>query len=343
MRWLDIAAKVSVIIVSKNEEQRIGLCIESVLSAMASVQSYEVLLVDFGSTDRTLEVARDYSIRVIIVHEPDIHAAGFTLGFRETEGEYVLFLDGNRILEPSGFAEALSYLERHDDVGGVSGLLTSISDQSRSRVRSFICHRMKHFYDTLPTGSVKTLGGPVTLFKLSVMVEVGTWNPFAKSGEEAELGYRVRAAGYKLVRLPAPIAWQQIRCITVSRYLRRYEWGYNFGTGMSSRYAMRANRNAFLKRLGESYPLILLSFFAFYSPAGLVLGALGYVYPFLATAIGYCVLVATKYHTTKDVEYSLQFLLTFHLRIISSIGFICGFLKVIPNPDDFAPRVTYVK
>ncbi|KAF5416608.1 MAG: Glycosyltransferase AglE [Candidatus Methanophagaceae archaeon] len=49
---------ISVVVISKNEEDFIGKCIESVLEATKDFDNYEILLVDSASADGTIEIAK---------------------------------------------------------------------------------------------------------------------------------------------------------------------------------------------------------------------------------------------------------------------------------------------
>ena len=51
--------KLSIIIHAYNVEEYIGACIDSILSQ--SYENYEVIVIDDGSSDRTVEIVREYS------------------------------------------------------------------------------------------------------------------------------------------------------------------------------------------------------------------------------------------------------------------------------------------
>ena len=55
--------KLSVIIPSYNEEQDIGECLESLKKQ--SFKDFEIILVDDGSTDKTIEIAEKYDIEIL--------------------------------------------------------------------------------------------------------------------------------------------------------------------------------------------------------------------------------------------------------------------------------------
>ena len=90
---------VSAVIIAKNEEKYIGRCLKSV------VWADEVLVVDSGSTDRTLEIAKDFGTKVL--HHP---WQGFgqqkNWAFEHCQGEWIISLDADEEMAP-GLAEEI--------------------------------------------------------------------------------------------------------------------------------------------------------------------------------------------------------------------------------------------
>lgn len=83
----------SVIILTKNEEDRIKVCLESVKWVD------EIIIVDNGSTDKTLEIARRYTEKIIISEEENF-AVARNKGMEEAKGGWVLYIDSDeRVLE----------------------------------------------------------------------------------------------------------------------------------------------------------------------------------------------------------------------------------------------------
>lgn len=84
----------SVVVITKNEENRIKACLESVKWAD------EIIIVDNGSKDDTLKIARQYTNKIIQADLRDF-ASLRNLAMKETKGEWVLYVDADeRILEP---------------------------------------------------------------------------------------------------------------------------------------------------------------------------------------------------------------------------------------------------
>jgi glycosyltransferase involved in cell wall biosynthesis len=90
---------------------------EAIESALAQDHpQVEVIVIDDGSTDDSLEVARRYEDRVrVLTQENTGLARTCNLGAREATGEIFLFLSADDRLEPTYVSELLSALERRPD------------------------------------------------------------------------------------------------------------------------------------------------------------------------------------------------------------------------------------
>ena len=81
--------KISLIIRCYNEERHIGRLLAGL--AQQTEQNYEIILVDSGSTDRTLDIARQYPVKIVSLR-PDEFSFGrsLNLGCRAAQGEFLL-------------------------------------------------------------------------------------------------------------------------------------------------------------------------------------------------------------------------------------------------------------
>lgn len=83
----------SVIVITKNEQDRIRVCLESVKWAD------EIIVLDNGSTDETLEIVKQYTQKVLTFKDQDF-AELRNKGMSEAKGDWVLYVDADeRILD----------------------------------------------------------------------------------------------------------------------------------------------------------------------------------------------------------------------------------------------------
>src|SRR5262249_61549986 len=92
----------SVLIIPRNEEGYIAQCTKAPLMATASLQAFDIVLVDSHSDDRTVAIASTYPIRIVCLSAAPrcCPAMGRHVGARMTQGEYVLFGDGDSTIAP---------------------------------------------------------------------------------------------------------------------------------------------------------------------------------------------------------------------------------------------------
>ncbi|MCZ7585330.1 MAG: glycosyltransferase [Deltaproteobacteria bacterium] len=86
----------SVIIRAKNEAAEIGAVLRRVLDQRYG--DFEVVVVDSGSTDRTVEIAQKLGVRVVqIAPEAFTYGRALNLGMRETASPYGVFLSAHAL------------------------------------------------------------------------------------------------------------------------------------------------------------------------------------------------------------------------------------------------------
>jgi kynurenine formamidase/glycosyltransferase involved in cell wall biosynthesis len=86
--------RASIVIRSFNEEEHIGRLLRGIFEQ--SVQDFEVILVDSGSTDRTVEVAESFSTKVVTL-DPTYFSFGrsLNLGCAEATGDILVFISAH--------------------------------------------------------------------------------------------------------------------------------------------------------------------------------------------------------------------------------------------------------
>jgi glycosyltransferase involved in cell wall biosynthesis len=118
---------VSCIVIFLNEERYLAEAIESIRAQ--TYPSWEIVLVDDGSTDRSADIARDYARRypdrIRSLAHPGRETLGMSasrnLGLAEARGRYLGFLDADDVWEPNKLREQVGLLEMRPDVGMVYG------------------------------------------------------------------------------------------------------------------------------------------------------------------------------------------------------------------------------
>ena len=103
-----MGAKLTVLILAKNEEKYLGACIRSVLFAD------EIIVIDDFSTDRTAEIAKSLGAKVVQHALADNWGAQQTFAIQQASHEWIYFIDADeRVTEP--LAKHIQQLVQEDD------------------------------------------------------------------------------------------------------------------------------------------------------------------------------------------------------------------------------------
>ena len=110
---------VSVIIPAYNRARYIDQTICSVLDQ--GWKNIQLILVDDGSNDGTLEKIMAYGDRLLLLTHPDNEnrgqSASINLGLRRATGKYIAILDSDDFWHPAKLEVQVAYLEQHPDIG----------------------------------------------------------------------------------------------------------------------------------------------------------------------------------------------------------------------------------
>ncbi|MDY6864698.1 MAG: glycosyltransferase [Halobacteriota archaeon] len=85
---------ISIIIPALNEEEKIGLCLLSLINQSINRDLYEIIVVDGHSTDRTVKIASGFADKVIYQRSPGIGGARMD-GVNVSKGEILVFTDSD--------------------------------------------------------------------------------------------------------------------------------------------------------------------------------------------------------------------------------------------------------
>jgi glycosyltransferase involved in cell wall biosynthesis len=112
------ACDISVIIPALNEEKYLPKCLES-LSRQSRKNQFEIIVVDGGSTDRTVEIAEEYVHKVIV--KPSPVGVARNLGAKHAEGKILAFIDADTIACESWTEEIARTFDSSTNAAGVTG------------------------------------------------------------------------------------------------------------------------------------------------------------------------------------------------------------------------------
>lgn len=115
----DYRYKATVIIPVYNAEQYLAECLDSMVAQTMDKSLMEVLAIDDGSKDGSYEIARRYAEQYPFIHTIHKENEGVSktrnLGITRAQGEYILFLDSDDMLNPEAVESLCTFFDAHRD------------------------------------------------------------------------------------------------------------------------------------------------------------------------------------------------------------------------------------
>lgn len=205
----------SIVIIGRNEGERLTRCLHSVNLSRGVEGTAELIYVDSGSSDGSPQAAGNFDAQVIALHGGIQTAArARNAGWQRASAPYILFLDGDTILNQPFIPAALEVLQSDPTIAAVWGHRRELYPE-----RS-IYNRVLDLDWIYPAGDTDFCGGDV-LMRRSALAQLEGYDPTLIAGEEPELCRRLRARGHRIVHIDAPMTRHDLNMTRFSQYWRR--------------------------------------------------------------------------------------------------------------------------
>ncbi len=229
----DIAAGpggTGIVVIGRDLGPRLLRCLDSVRGLGSPV-----VYVDSASSDASPARARETGVQVVEL-DPSVPLSasrGRNEGVRVLRGthpelQFVQFVDGDCELDPAWLGHAVAAMKADANLGVVCGHL-----REKHAERSAVARVLDVDWRG-PVGDIEACGG-IFLCRLGAFAQAGGFSPGVVTGEEADLCARVRRAGFRVVRLDAPMGTHDADMHRLSQW-----WGRTVRVGRT--YAQAAKR-----------------------------------------------------------------------------------------------------
>jgi glycosyltransferase involved in cell wall biosynthesis len=179
------SALISVIIPNFNYGRFLQTCIDSVLSQTHA--NIEIILVDDGSTDNSLELAKQYEDKINIIKQQNLGVnAARNRGLLSSKGAFVAFCDSDDFWHRDKLARQLSVFEEKQDSVLVYCGVQDIDENGNllSTHAPKFSGPLKSCYISFPSIALIPNAPSVALIRRESVIEAGMWDESLRGNAE---------------------------------------------------------------------------------------------------------------------------------------------------------------
>lgn len=171
--------KISIVIPAYNEAKEIPKCLDSVLKLNYPKEKLEIIVVDDGSKDNTLEIANGYEKYGVIVFtkkNEGTAAATKNYGIKRATGDVIATLDGDSHVHPEAINNMINYLQ-DEKVMAVTASIKAHSSKGKNWLTSV--QRVEYIFTLFSRkilnsiDAVNVTPGPFSMFRREVFEKIG--------------------------------------------------------------------------------------------------------------------------------------------------------------------------
>jgi GT2 family glycosyltransferase len=220
---------VSIIIANFNGERFLPICLNSVLRT--SNNNFEVLLVDDGSTDRSLEIIRKFQKQdkriSFLRNEKNLGAAASrNKAVKKAKGEIIVFLDNDTEVTKNWLTELTESLLREKNIGAAQALLLDFEKRDLIQMAGGLLiphvawlvpfYQWQRYEDTkakLKERDIVAISAALAV-KRKVIDKIGVFDEKeAVYTEDLDFCWRIWIAGYRIVLAPQSIVYHWTKSV----------------------------------------------------------------------------------------------------------------------------------
>ncbi len=228
--------RISVIIPALDEEKYIERCLKSIIRQDLPRESYEIIVVDGGSRDRTREIARRYADKLLL---SDKQGIGYqqNIGAEMARGDLLVFVHADTyFIKRRVLRKLLQYFEDEAVVGGAVSHKYYPEDTLGIKVFNTLDSFLASFFVYL---NMPQTGGPVTVIRKDVFFDIGGF--IENICEDVEIGQRLREKGrvFRDVEISAYSSSRRLEKEGILRNVVKYvlsKLALKFGKNLNIKY-----------------------------------------------------------------------------------------------------------
>ncbi|MDI6806509.1 MAG: glycosyltransferase [Candidatus Aenigmarchaeota archaeon] len=181
-----------------NEEKKISECLEKILSLNYPKEKLKVIVIDDGSTDNTVKMARKYKDVKVLKQKHAGKAAALNHGLKHVTTELVACMDADSFPDANYLYKLVGLFQKRE-VAAATPAIKVVNVDSWIRKIQWMEYLFQIFLRKLFSifECEYVVPGPGGIYRTSVVREIGGWDGSSLT-EDMEITFRLRDRGYRL-------------------------------------------------------------------------------------------------------------------------------------------------
>ncbi len=211
---------VSIIVPCYNSAATLRSCLAGLLKQ--NYPAFQVIVVDDGSSDDTVSIAKEYPVTLIRTSKNSGPGAARNLAIQESRTDLVVFFDSDCFVEDTDWLQRHVQMHQRPTIGIVGGGILGVGAGLVARADSY-CHWLTNIPNAKPADITFTSGPSLTKFschlvstnmsvKRQVFEKIGGFDEQFRTGEDVDFCERTVRAGFTIRFQPDIIVKHWDRC-----------------------------------------------------------------------------------------------------------------------------------
>ncbi len=210
---------VSIIVVNYNGKKYLKDCFSSLYNLNFPPNKLEIVMVDNGSSDSSLEFVKENFSRVeIIENNINNYCKANNLGIKSAKGKYIAILNNDTKVDENWLVELVKVINQDDSIGAVAGKILFLD----GRLQGTGHYEFPHFYwsdrgfkendkgQYDKTEEVPSISHCATLYRKKCFDNVGLLDEdFNMYMEDVDMSIRAKQKGWRLFYVPKSVVYHK--------------------------------------------------------------------------------------------------------------------------------------
>jgi biofilm PGA synthesis N-glycosyltransferase PgaC len=219
-----IPPSVSIIVPVLNEASNIATCVDSLLAQDYPRERFELIVVDNGSSDASLDILSAYLPRLVLLQEAERGAAAArNAGIAAAHHDIVAFIDGDCVAHNQWLIGLVEPLE-DPSIGVSGGTIQTLQPATEIELFGESLHdQALSCSEALPSASTANWAS-----RTEDLRQIGGFDPEFLAGEDSDLSIRMSQAGHGFRHQPTAIVYHRNQGSFGNLFREGYRHGFAF-------------------------------------------------------------------------------------------------------------------